>query len=74
MDETEKAQRRQWLENWREASKTLEELRIKEIKESDVITALPAFNGALRSALWLTPNPSTSGLVEMQAIISKMKK
>jgi hypothetical protein len=74
MDDTEKAQRREWINNWRAASKTLEELRIKEIKESDVLTALPAFNGAFRSALWLTPNPGTSGLVKLQEILSKMKK
>jgi hypothetical protein len=56
------------------AGAALGEIRIGEIRESDVIAALPAFDGAFRSALWLTPNPITSGLAELQELLSKMKK
>lgn len=74
MTETEKQQRRQWLDNWKEASIVLEELRVKAIRESDVVTSLPAFDGLLESALWLEPNSPTSGLVELQKILARKNK
>jgi len=74
MTDTEAEQIRQWLDNWKRASETLEQLRIKEIRESDVIDAIPAFDDAFESALWLTPNSPTSGLVELQKIFARMRK
>ena len=71
MTEEEKQQRRQWLDNWKEASIVLEELRVKAIRESDVVTSLPAFDGLLESALWFEPNSLTSGLVELQKILAR---
>lgn len=74
MTNTEAEQIRQWRDNWKRASKTLEELRIKDIRETDVIDAIPAFDDAFESALWLTPNSPTSGLVELQKRFARMRK
>jgi hypothetical protein len=73
MIETEKEQMRQWLDNWKEAGKRLEELRIKEIRESDP-EMLSDFESAFWSALFLTPNSPTSGMVEMQRKFAKLRK
>ena len=55
---------KEWAENWKRAAARPEELRIKEIRTSIVIESLSSFDTAFRSALWLSPNLATSGLVE----------
>jgi hypothetical protein len=64
---------RRWLQNWAEAAPRLEALRRRDIELTDTPQALAvlesAFNHATRS---LPPRP-TSGLVEMQRWLAKLR-
>ncbi|MGH9608266.1 MAG: hypothetical protein ACRD34_01200 [Bryobacteraceae bacterium] len=72
MDDRETLQR--WVRTWVEAGPELEAIRQREIGKLDnlqVLAALePAFNHAVRSQ---PPRPS-SGLVEMQRLLKKLKR
>jgi hypothetical protein len=74
MTDTEKEQMRHWLDNWKRASETLEELRVKEIRESDISESILAFDTAFKAAIWHSPPSSTSGLVEFQKKLLRLKK
>lgn len=65
---------KRWLDNWREVNNKLEELRIKEIRENDVTESIASFDIAFKSALWLSPNNPTSGLIQLQELLNKLKK
>lgn len=73
MDEEKKRQMRDWLDGWKRAGERLEALRIKEIRESNIET-IADFETAFWSALYLTPNSPTSGLVEMQEKFAKLRR
>ena len=64
---------RQWVETWSKAGPELEAIRRQEIRQADNLKVLAvleqAFNQALRSRL---ARPS-SGLVEMQEWLSKIR-
>src|SRR5881397_3637887 len=70
-DEREKL--REWVENWKTTGPFLEELRREKIRNSDIRTVLPLFDGALRSALWRNPARPTSGLVQFHRILAKTR-
>lgn len=52
----------------------LEELRLKEIRESNIVTALPAFDMAFKSALLLEPQSETVGLTRLQRVLFGIDK
>jgi hypothetical protein len=71
MEEKEKLRR--WVKGWDETGKFLEELRRKEIRDSNLAEIIPLFDEAFRSALWLRKAESTSGLVEFHKLMAKTR-
>jgi len=69
----EREKMRDWVINWKETGKVLEKLRREEIRNANLAESLPAFNDALRSALWLRPAEPSSGLVEFHRLLAKTK-
>jgi hypothetical protein len=65
---------RRWVQTWSEAGPELEAIRRREIREADNLKVLellePAFNHAVRT---MPPRPS-SGLVEMQHWLAKLRR
>ena len=66
-------QMRDWVDNWKKAGKAMETLRRKEIRSAKLAETIPLFDGALRSALWLSPAKPTSGLVEFHILLAKTR-
>ncbi len=62
-----------WVRHWQNAAPELEEIRRREIRELDNLQVLallePAFNHAVRSL----PPRKSSGMVEMQAALAKVR-
>ena len=65
---------RRWVQTWKDAGPELAAIRQKEIRDAnnlDVLKALEsAFNHAVRT---LPPRPS-SGMVEMQSVLAKLRR
>ena len=65
-----------WQNGFRRAHERLEALRIKEIRGSDIVTDLPSFDLAFKSALYLsapgTPE-KTIGLTKLQRALFGLK-
>ncbi len=70
-EETDKM--REWVNSWKETANVLEKLRREEIRNTKISEAIPVFDDALRSALWLRPAEPTSGLVEFHRLLAKTK-
>ncbi|CAN5868215.1 hypothetical protein BH20ACI4_BH20ACI4_34070 [soil metagenome] len=69
----EKENLREFVERWKETGKLLESLRREEIRNANLSETILALNDAFLSALWLSPNKPTSGLVEFHKILAKSK-
>ncbi len=54
---------------YRRASDRFEALRIEEIRASDVMEAMPAFDLAFKSALFLAKPGTTVGLTKLQRVL-----
>jgi len=65
---------RAWVKGWEKTGKFLEELRRKEIRESNLAESILILSDACESALYLSSPQPTSGLIEMQALFSRLKK
>lgn len=61
------------VNTWNEAGKILDVFRREEIRKSRSIDIIPLFDEAFRSILWRHPSKPTSGLVEFQRLIAKMR-
>ena len=72
-DQADKEQVREWVETWRRAGPELERIRREEIRATDTMGGLEAFKGLVRRALDDCPPRATSGLVEQQAIFSRLR-
>lgn len=73
MNEEEKEKMRAWVNGWKQAGEMLEKLRREEICSSNLAETISLFDDAFRSALWLSPTESTSGLVEFHKILAKSR-
>ena len=58
----------------RNGRERFEALRIKEIRESDILKEGWAFNGTLESARYLGATKPMTGLVELRKILTKMNR
>jgi len=71
---TEKDAIRQWVQTWKEFGPELEKIRLREVRDEDNLLSLRllarAFNQA--TSTWI-PGES-SGLVEMQQHLAKMRR
>jgi hypothetical protein len=73
ISEQERADMRRWVETWKAAGPELEAIRRKEIRETDTLKALAALEDAFNHALDTLPMRGSSGLVEMQDTLSKLR-
>ena len=69
----EKENLREYVKRWQETGKVLENLRREEIRRANLSDTIISLNDAFLSALWLSPNKPTSGLVEFHKILNKSK-
>jgi hypothetical protein len=70
MDERE--QIRLWVATWEQAGPELEAIRRREIREADNLKVLESLESSFNYAVRLPPRPS-SGLVEMQRLLAKLR-
>lgn len=73
MTVSEKEKMRYWVRNWKKTGKILQKLRIKEYYESDPSETILSLSDASRAALKANPPKPTSGLIEMQRYLLRMK-
>ena len=62
-----------WVETWREAGPILDALRDRELVETPLPVAMDQLAGMIDSAIFLEPLSDTSGLVEMQRILARLR-
>ncbi len=65
---------RHWVETWKEAGPKLEAIRRREIREADNLKVLEALEGAFNHAVRMLPPRPSSGMVEMQAWLRKLRR
>ena len=63
-----------WVETWKEAGPRLEEIRRREIREGDNLKILEMLEGAFNHALLTLPPRPSSGMVEMQFWLAKLRR
>lgn len=71
---TEKEAIRRWAQTWKEFGPELEKIRLREVRDEDNLLSLqllaPAFDHAARTQ----PPDQSSGLVEMQRHLAKLRR
>jgi hypothetical protein len=72
MEEREMIQR--WVQAWKEAGPELDSIRRREIQEADNLRVLATLEGAFNHAMWAMPARPSSGLVEMQEWLAKLRR
>jgi hypothetical protein len=63
-----------WVQTWKEAAPELEAIRRREIAEADNLKVLAMLEGAFNHALRTLPPRPSSGLVEMQRLLAKLRR
>lgn len=71
-DEREKL--REYVNRWKETGEFLEKLKLQEFRRSSLAETILSLSDASESALLHYPPHPTSGLVEMQKILKRLKK
>ena len=71
MDDSELVRR--WVDTWKAAGPELEAIRRREVREADNLQVLAMLEGAFNQAL-LLPVRESSGLVEMQSCLAKLRR
>jgi len=64
---------KEWVDNWKRLTPILEEIRNREIVETDTAQSILLLEDAFQMALRENPPPPTSGMVEMQAWFRKLR-
>lgn len=67
-----KAEMRAFVERWRVAGARLAELRREELRNVEIASVIESLNGAFQATL-AGPVRTTSGLIEQQAIFSRIR-
>lgn len=62
-----------YAEAWREVSPPLEAMRDEELRNTPLPVAMAQLSSMIDSAIFLKPLSDTSGLVEMQRILSRLR-
>ena len=73
MNKKEKNELREWIRRWEKAGAVLEQARQAELDKVDVQKAIENLDDAFESALFHFLPKSISGLVELQAWLSKVR-
>lgn len=64
---------RAYVETWREVSPLLEAMRDRDLVDTPLPVAMDQLAGMIDSAIFLEPLSETSGLVEMQRILARLR-
>lgn len=73
-DEKLRAQMKDYLKGWAEASEYLERERRERVRTVDTAEALSRLSGLFDSAVWLHQPSAASGLVEQQAVFARTRR
>src|ERR1700730_3180219 len=65
---------RRWVQTWREAGPVRDAICARESGEADNLKVLASLEGAFNQALRAMPPRSSSGLVEMQKLLAKLRR
>jgi hypothetical protein len=71
---TEKEAIRQWAQTWKEFGPELEKMRLREVRDEDNMLSLRLLARAFNHATTAQPPDLTSGLVEMQQHLAKLRQ
>jgi len=71
---TEKEKIRRWVEAWRKAAPVLERMRIEEMRNFDYAKNAQMVDALLELGLRHATPRKTSGFVEMQRILRKLRR
>ena len=71
---TEKEMLRLWARTWKEAGPELERIRLREVRDQDNLLPLALLAPAFELALRTHPPDDSSGLVEMQRCLAKLRE
>ena len=74
MDRTVRENTAKWIECWRRAAPELERIRREDIRNADTKRAVAMFSGLLADTRRRGPVADTSGLIEQQALFSKVRR
>jgi hypothetical protein len=64
---------RRWVETWKQAGPELAAIRHQEIRDADNVKVLAALEGAFNHATRTLPPRPSSGMVEMQKYLAKLR-
>ena len=65
---------RRWVQTWKQAGLELEAIRRREIREADNLQVLTQLESAFNHATRTLPPRLTSGMVEMQRYLARLRK
>jgi hypothetical protein len=71
---TEKDAIRRWAQTWKEFGPELERIRLLEVRSQDNLLSLKLLARAFNHATSTQPPDQTSGLVEMQRHLAKLRR
>jgi hypothetical protein len=71
---TEKDAIRRWAQTWKEFGPELEKMRLREVRDEDNLLSLRLLARAFNHATSTRPPDQTSGLVEMQQYLAKLRR
>ena len=63
-----------WAQTWKEAGPELERIRLREVRDEDNLLSLRLLAPAFELALRMQSPDGTSGLVEMQRYLAKLRR
>ena len=64
---------KQWVRVWREAGPRLEALRRDDLRNLDVVSVIRELDDAFEAAVRLAPVSVSSGLVEQQRLLARLR-
>ena len=73
-DMTETEMIRRWAQTWKEAGPELELIRLREVRDEDNLLSLSQLARAFNYATSTQPPGESSGLVEMQRHLAKLRQ
>ena len=73
-DMTEREMIRRWAQTWKEAGPELEQIRLREVRDEDNLRSLKLLARAFNQATSTQPPDESSGLVEMQRHLAKLRQ
>ena len=65
---------RRWVQTWKDAGPELERIRLRDVRDEDQMQALSQLARAFNHATRTQPPDESSGLVEMQRYLAKLRQ